>query len=159
MNKDKNIYLDQYIQQIKDAGVEDKYSNKAGIYAIKIYGQIVYVGKSTNLIIRIASHMKNIVENTEESKSNKYQVLKQAWERDMPVEFNVLYYTTKKKQEDIEEDIGETEGLFIRHYMPLLNYQIPKAENWRHYTTNKKALEVTLDEIMKIVKDIWAKNC
>ena len=31
----------------------------------------------------------------------------------------------------IEEEIGEKEGEFIRRYLPPLNYQIPKAENWR----------------------------
>jgi len=31
----------------------------------------------------------------------------------------------------IEEEIGEKEGEFIRRHLPPLNYQIPKAENWR----------------------------
>lgn len=155
MNKEtyQNLNIDMYVQQIKDAGVEDKYANKAGIYAIKVQGQLVYIGKSTNLIVRIASHMKNIQENTEESKSHKYKILKQAYERDIPIEFSVLYYTIEHEPETIEEDIGDAEGHFIRYFKPFFNYQIPKAEDWRKYTINKNAQIVKLEDILQLAEE------
>lgn len=96
--------------------------------------------------------MKHICENTPESKANKYQVLKQAWERDIPVEFNVLYYTIKSDPEDIEEDIGEAEGQFIRYYNPMFNYQIPREDNWRKYTCNKFSQVATLDDVLELAQ-------
>ena len=63
-----------YVEKLQSIN-KDKYINKAGIYAIKISGQIVYIGKSTNLLNRIASHMYHIHENTtEESQAHKYQI-------------------------------------------------------------------------------------
>ena len=32
----------------------------------------------------------------------------------------------------IEEELGEKEGEFIRELKPVLNTQIPKADNWRN---------------------------
>ena len=41
--------------------------------------------------------------------------------------------------------IGEREGYYIRLLMPSLNCQIPTEENWRKYTVNKGALNISLD--------------
>ena len=49
----------------------------------------------------------------------------------------------------IEEEIGEKEGEFIRRHLPPLNYQIPKTENWRQFTTNPAALTITLPDLLK----------
>ena len=49
----------------------------------------------------------------------------------------------------IEEEIGEKEGEFIRAEMPVLNKQIPKADNWRNYEINKTASTITLSEILQ----------
>ena len=43
----------------------------------------------------------------------------------------VMYAARSTTPAAIEEEIGEKEGEFIRRYLPPLNYQIPKAENWR----------------------------
>lgn len=143
----KNLNLDQYIQQIVDQGKEQKYKDKAGIYAIKVQNKIVYIGKSTNMIVRIASHMRHICEQTPESESNKYVVLREALKNNIPIEFSVLYYSNS---EDIIEDIGNTEGIYIRQYMPILNYQIPKEEDWRRYKVNKIAAKATLNDVLKL---------
>lgn len=135
-----------YIEKLQST-YKDKYTEKAGIYSIKISGQIVYIGKSTNLLHRAASHMQHIYEYTRDSESNKYQVLKKALKQGMPVDIDILYYSTKTDPEEIKEDIGECEGLFIRYYKPPLNYQIPKEEDWRKYTINKEAQTITLEEI------------
>ena len=37
----------------------------------------------------------------------------------------------------------------IRQYLPVLNYQIPKEENYKSFTVNKEANTITLDQIME----------
>ena len=121
--------------------------NHAGIYCIKINGQIVYVGKSLNMLTRIADHTLEIIEGT--SKSNKYKVLHKAYEReDCFIEFDVLYDTIRKREEAIIKDIGNAEARFINKHKPALNYQIPKIGDYTHYTVNKKAKIITLEEIL-----------
>ena len=49
----------------------------------------------------------------------------------------------------IEEELGEKEGEFIRELKPVLNTQIPKADNWRSYEINENASTITLSEILQ----------
>ena len=49
----------------------------------------------------------------------------------------------------IEEELGEKEGEFIREIKPVLNTQIPKADNWRRYEINEIASTITLSEILQ----------
>lgn len=142
------INLDRYKEQIIRP---ERFDLKAGIYSIKIQGQIVYIGKSTNMLNRIAQHTKDYQADTKLHNSNKYQILSKAWERDQPIEFDVLYYATKSEP---EEEIGEVEGILIRHYLPILNYQIPKQEDWRHFTTNPIASTITYEEVMDLIEEM-----
>lgn len=48
----------------------------------------------------------------------------------------------------LKEELGEKEGEYIREHRPALNTQIPKADNWRHYTINENAKTITLPEIL-----------
>ena len=45
----------------------------------------------------------------------------------------------------IEEELGEKEGEFIRELKPVLNTQIPKAEDWRKWDV----CEVDVKEVLK----------
>ena len=45
-----------YQKLLDEAGVDRKYS-ASGIYCIKIDGKIAYIGKSTNMYNRVASHI------------------------------------------------------------------------------------------------------
>ena len=51
--------------------------------------------------------------------------------------------------DDITEEIGQKEGEYIREYMPCLNTQIPKVENWNFFDINQKARTITFSEIIK----------
>lgn len=97
------------------------------------------------MLVRIANHIKEIEIN---KKSNKYIVLRQARAAGITIKFDVLYYSTCLLEEEIIEDIGQAEGKLIREYRPVLNYQIPKADNWRKYTVNKEASKVRLEDII-----------
>lgn len=46
-------YVDNMIKYLKRKGFGEKY-DKAGIYCIKIDNDIVYIGKSTNMLRRVA---------------------------------------------------------------------------------------------------------
>lgn len=43
-------------EELKEQGLADKYG-KAGIYSIFIGGKLAYIGKSRDMLSRIASHM------------------------------------------------------------------------------------------------------
>ena len=64
------------------------------------------------------------------------------------VNFDVLYYAKSRSKVDKMVEIGEKEGEFIRAEMPVLNTQIPKADNWRSYEINEIASTITLSEIL-----------
>ena len=81
--------------------------------------------------------------------NHKYQILSDAYKQNHKIRFDVLYYAKAQNKKDIIAEIGEKEGEFIRQYLPPLNYQIPKEDNWQKYTTNPNALCITLDELIK----------
>ncbi len=85
-------------------------------------------------------------------KSHKYQILAEAKQKGHAVQFDVVCYATSSKQSDVVEEIGEAEGFYIRQYLPALNTQIPKEENWRKYDYNADATTITLKEILNTSK-------
>ena len=64
-----------------------------------------------------------------------------------PICFDVLYYAQETDDQAILEEIGQKEGELIRQYRPLLNTQIPKAENWHKWDVDKRSTE----EIMRLL--------
>ena len=123
--------------------------NCAGIYSISIGGKLVYIGKSNDVKTRIAFHIMNLTDQSiREYHSHKYDVIREAVERKIIVKFDLLYKAKEIDEEKIQEEIGIKEGELIRKYMPPLNYQIPKEENYKGYNIQKTAKTITLDEIM-----------
>lgn len=98
------------------------------------------------MIHRVASHIAEI--ESERPQSNKYKVLHDAIENGYRVKFDVMYYSTYLLDEDIERDIGETEGKLIREYRPVLNYQIPREEDYKRFTVNKLAKTIGIEDIV-----------
>ena len=66
------------------------------------------------------------------------------------VNFDVLYYAKSRNKVDKMVEIGEKEGEFIREYRPVLNTQIPKAEDWHKWEVNpvdaREVLKLLLEE-------------
>ena len=117
-----------HIQNIYNKYIEQEWSKKfqcSGVYSITVNSKIVYVGKSNDMLYRMAEHWASMGN----PKENKYKVLAEAHRRRYNVRFNVLYTAKSKTRAEIEEEIGEREGYFIRLYQPPLNTQIPKEEN------------------------------
>lgn len=125
-------------------GYAEKYEY-AGIYSISIGKQLVYIGKSDNMLRRIAQHYVGIRTESE----RKYRILAEAQRYGYSINFDVLYYAQQTQQADIEEEIGAKEGEFIRCYKPALNTQIPKADDWHNFDINRSAQTITLQELLK----------
>lgn len=136
--------LEKQIQILRDQGLAEKYE-RAGIYSISIDDKLVYVGKSLNMLCRVAQHLLAI----QSESSHKYSILREATENNHIIKFDVMYYTKRKREEAIKKDIGQREGYLIRKHKPALNYQVPRKDDWHSYTVNKKAKTITLQEILE----------
>lgn len=124
-------YVDNVCAMLRRKGLSEKYEC-AGIYCIKLNEQIVYIGKSRNMLLRIAEHYVGIKQESEK----KYRILAELQRKGHTVCFDVLYYAQKTKKAEVEEEIGEKEGVFIRKHRPPLNTQIPKEDDWHKFDTN-----------------------
>ena len=105
----------------------------AGIYSISLDDELVYIGKSHNMLKRIAQHMVGIKLQTEK----KYAILAENQRAGRAINFDVMYYAKQKDYYRIQEEIGAKEGELIRRFMPRLNSQIPNEANWRKFEQKK----------------------
>lgn len=108
---EENVYA-----WLKRKGLADKYDH-AGIYCIKIDDKIVYIGKSHNMLKRVAQHYVAIKTQAK----RKYRILAEAQRKGHSINFDVLYDAKQKRYDDITEEIGQKEGEYIRQYKPVLN--------------------------------------
>ena len=129
---------------LRRKGLTEKY-DCAGVYCIKLNGEIVYIGKSLNMLERIAAHYVGIKKGSE----LKYRILSEVQRKGKTVEFDVLYYAKSQKYYDIVNEIGEKEGELIREYLPLLNAQIPKKENWRKWDIKPLDVKKVLYQLLE----------
>ena len=113
---------------LKRKGLADKYE-KAGIYCIKIDDEIVYIGKSQNMLKRVAQHYVGIQKQSE----LKYRILAEAHRKGHTINFDVLYYATHSGYNAVKDEIGTKEGEYIRQYKPTLNTQIPKETDYHKF--------------------------
>lgn len=137
-------YADNAYYWMKRNGHAPKYEH-AGIYCIKVDDKIVYVGKSGNMLRRIAAHYAHIQMGTE----TKYRILSEAQRKGHSLGFDVLYYAKSKRYADKTTELGEKEGEYIRMYSPILNTQIPKEEDWRKWNINKLEAKQILQSILE----------
>lgn len=118
-------YVDNMMNYLKRKGLADKYE-KAGIYCIKIDQTIVYIGKSHNMLKRVAQHYVGVKSQSE----LKYRILAEAQRKGHTINFDVLYYATESGYNAVKDEIGIKEGEYIREYKPALNTQIPKETDY-----------------------------
>ena len=79
-------YVENMVGCLKRLGYVPKYQH-AGIYCIKLDNQIVYIGKSTNMLYRVAEHYVGIQTDSE----TKYRILAEAVRKNHSITFDVLY--------------------------------------------------------------------
>lgn len=136
-------YVENVCAMLRRKGLADKYEYP-GIYCIKLNGQIVYIGKSQNMLERVAAHYVGI--NTGAAK--KYRIIWDvAQDLNCSIEFDVLYYAQETSKEGITEEIGQKEGELIRQHLPPLNAQIPKEANWRSWDIKT----LNADEVRRLI--------
>ena len=138
-----NSYADNVYAMLRRRGLAPKYEHP-GIYCIKVAGQIVYIGKSENMLKRIAYHYVGIKTGSEK----KYRLLSEIQRKGNTIDFDVLYYAKAKRTAAICEEIGRKEGEYIRQYRPVLNTQIPKAEDWHKWETNMVDARAVLKDLL-----------
>lgn len=138
-----NSYADNVCAMLRRRGLAPKYEHP-GIYCIKVAGQIVYIGKSENMLKRIAYHYVGIKTGSEK----KYRLLSEIQRKGNTIDFDVLYYAKAKRTAAIREEIGRKEGEYIRQYRPVLNTQIPKAEDWHKWETNMVDARAVLKDLL-----------
>ena len=132
----ENTYEDRTYKWLKRKGLADKYEH-AGIYCIKIDDQIVYIGKSRNMLRRITEHYVGIKRESEK----KYRIIAEAQRKGHVIAFDVLYYSKGGTEFQIHEDIGRKEGELIRQHLPPLNTQIPHEDDWHKHDVRKMNVE------------------
>lgn len=125
------------IDLIKQAGQEDKY-NRQGIYCIKVQDKLVYIGKSANMLWRVASHILAIDGIGKDSAGNKYKILRTAKTRGLQISFDVLEYI-----DGTNSDLDAAEAKWINQELPVLNTQIPHPRFYKQYTVNQEAKNMT----------------
>ena len=136
-------YVDNIYHWLQRQGYAPRFEHP-GIYRISIRDRIVYIGKSKNMLYRLAEHFVGM----KLPKEHKYRILAEAKRRGYKVNFDKIYDARSALPSEIEEEIGQAEGEFIRRYRPALNTQIPKESDWRKYDYNAAAATITLDEIL-----------
>ena len=139
----RNNYADNAYCWLKRKGLADKYEH-AGIYCIKIDNHIIYIGRSSNMLMRIAQHYVGIKQQSE----RKYRIIAEAQRKGHSIGFDVLYYAHAHDPAGIESEIGQKEGEYIRQYRPLLNTQVPKEENWKQFDVKTIDARAALDCIL-----------
>ena len=97
------------------------------------------------MLERVAQHFVGVRRGSE----RKYRILAEAQRKGKTVGFDVLYYAKNKGKLAFLNEIGEKEGEFIRAYRPILNTQIPKAEDWHKWEVS----EVDAREVLKLLLD------
>ena len=96
------------------------------------------------MLERVAQHFVGVRRGSE----RKYRILAEAQHKGQTVGFDVLYYAKSKKNRDIVNEIGEKEGEYIRKHNPILNTQIPKAEDWGRWDTKTVDAKSVLESIL-----------
>lgn len=140
----KQERVNQILEDLKKQPWVVKKYNRPGCYSISIGEKLVYIGKSRNMLVRLAQH----IDDTAYSNSHKYEILREAQSRGYNIKFDVLYCGGGVSQDEIDSDIGVREGELIRQYCPPLNTQIPFYCDYHRYKYNKSAKTITLGEIL-----------
>ena len=136
-------YEQNTYEWMKRQGLEDRFGH-AGIYCIRIDDSIVYIGKSMDMLRRMAQHYVGIRKGSEK----KYRIMAEAKRKGHRVNFDVLYYAKSRSRVDKMVEIGEKEGEYIRQYQPILNTQIPKEEDWHQYDTQTIDAKAVLENLL-----------
>lgn len=135
-SQEKKQELERYEALILDKTKKNKYNNRKGLYYISINNKIVYIGKSTNILCRLANHLYEIDNN---NKTKKYIMLRALRQAGYTIKFDVLQYMDNAT----DTEISIAEAIEIRKHLPVLNLQLPALDGSQHWETHKRAKKLT----------------
>ena len=116
-------YIDREMSKLNQEQ-KDLYLHRAGIYALyrKDTGEYLYIGHSTNLMLRWISHRCNAhVKDAREYNAILYQRMRETEACGIPMAFTVLEYCDGMTK----EEISEREDEWLRHNRTPFNYTFP----------------------------------
>lgn len=145
-------YQEQILDELRQSNTIVRKYDYPGIYSISIGDQIVYIGKSVNMLKRLSYHIYGI---KTDKKKNLYKVLREAQSAGQTIKFDVVEkFNEWFDSNSLDWTLGTKEGQAIREYRPVLNVQIPHADDYHHYDYNKEAKTITWGEIC----ERWKNN-
>lgn len=109
----------------EDDAIREKY-NHPGVYSISVEEELLYIGKSKNMLMRLAQHIKGI----NRGKEKKYQELRKLKKEGKKIKFDVLY---------VGDDFTRVEAELIKKLKPKLNTITPSGNQKER---KKKELEI-----------------
>lgn len=118
-----NPWKQYYEQRLSQVSPQTKHELlwKSGIYALVVSDEVVYVGKSKNILQRWISHEYNtFCSYSKDYNSKKYKELRKAYAEGRSIEPRVLEFCS-------DEQLSARESYWVKYYMPKLNSQLPKA--------------------------------
>ena len=122
----KQTYL-TYYQWMEDA---------KGVYGIFLFGQLIYIGSSKNILQRIISHVEAAVSPAEHNDDRK----KYSWM------YSYAEYVTFQIIEETDDYVNR-ENYYIELYKPIFNI---KRKNGYYYASDHIDIGATID--------YWYKN-
>ena len=85
----------------------EKY-NHPGIYSVSIGDKLAYIGKSRDMICRLAQHIF-YTNNLQETKTHKYKIFALARLMGYDVRFDVMYVASGKSEAEIDDELTSEE--------------------------------------------------
>lgn len=140
----ENPLVVKVMEDLVNAGLKQKYEHY-GVYCIKVDGIVVYIGKSRNMLRRVAEHMVDISYRTNK---NMYNVLRQL-QLTHHLSFDVMQRT---KQGD-DNEMGFAEAHLIHRYQPCLNIQYPDLLDYHKYRCVGQGKKITAEQVEKILDE------
>lgn len=122
MTTEHKEYIDSCYEQVSKE-TKERLEGKSGIYAIYCNDEIVYIGKSTDLLKRFIAHKAHIFcPFADEYNRPKYKELRRAIDNGFNIRLDML-------EECGDGELGLREAVLIQKYVPALNTQIPEFYN------------------------------
>lgn len=144
----ENKFLEKEIEKRKqiiiDSGKKDKY-NKQGLYGIYLNNKLVYIGKSTNMLVRIANHMLAIDGIGGDKDAWKYNMIRQAIADGYRVRFDVIAEMEGCSCHELSLEEARTIGC----RKPILNKQLPALDGSNSWSWNPNAKGKTYEDLKK----------
>lgn len=112
----------------------------SGIYAMVVDNKVIYVGKSKDMSVRIMQHIWH------PDDTKKYWIIDELIAAGYRIEFVPVEYCEVAA-------LTERESYWINYYLPPLNYQIPKHQDFKKQKSLLKSVE-SYEDALRLAKNM-----